>query len=255
LAAAIGVPYISEECWVQSLMANGRSAGKNYGAIAGTPSNINVGGIDLGQFIAMEFPAAPGKQLTLLQTVGVRGSGTPAPTEIGEPRSIKFSSPTNALLLAALQGQGSFAQVTIAGLVGDLVVSKNAWSDTTLAKVTVELDQDSAKWPKPFSRKRVPLKCVPIVDGGSPRTWDYSLDIRWDCQRLEIDIAQMSVALRSQNLPTPMPVLNATEELVMVAPSSTLSMVVTLSEPRVVGAIEARFLLRELPELLAPPME
>jgi hypothetical protein len=255
LAAVNGVPYISEECWVQSLMANGRSAGKNYGGIAGTPSNINVGGIDLGQFIATEFPAAPGKQLTVLQSVGVRGGGTPAPTEIGEPKSIKFSSPTNALLLAASQGQGPFARVTVVGLVGDLVVSKNAWSDVTLAKVTVELHQDSAKWPKPFYRKRVPLRCVPIVDGGSPRTWDYSLDIRWDCQKLEIDIAQMSVALRSLNLPVPMPVLKATEELVMVAPSSTLSMVVTVGEPRAVAAIEARFLLREFPELLAPSME
>jgi hypothetical protein len=255
LAAANSGPYISEECWVQSLMADGRSAGKNYGAVAGTLSSITVGGIDLGQFIASEFPAVPGKQLTLLQTVGVRGGGTPAPTEIGEPRSIQFSSPTSALLLSALQGQEPFARITVGGFAGDLVVSKNAWSQTTLANVTVELDQDPSKWPKPFQRKRVPLKCVPIVDGGSPRTWDYSLDIRWDDQKLEIDIAQMSVALRSQNLPTPMPVLKATEELVIVAPSSTLSMVVSLTEARVFGAIEARFLLREFPELLAPLVE
>jgi hypothetical protein len=158
-------------------------------------------------------------------------------------------------MLKALQGQGLFARVTVAGLIGDLIVSKNAWSQATLAKVTVELDQDSAKWPRPFYRKRVPLRCVPLVDGGSPRTWDYSVDIRWDCQKLEIDIAQMSVALRSQNLPPPMPVLKATEELVMVAPSSTLSLVVTVAEPRVVGAIEATFLLREFPELLGPPEE
>ena len=236
-------------------MLTGHSAGKNYGAIAGTPSNINVGEIDLGQFIATEFPAAPGKQLTLLQAVGVRGRGTPMPTEVGEPRSIILSSPTNALLLAPIPGQEPLAQIKVAGLVSDLVVSKNAWSDTTLAHVTVELNQDTAKWPKPFRLKRVPMKCVPIVDGGSPRTWDYSLDIRWDRQKLEIDIAQMSVALRSQNLPMPMPVLKATEELVMVAPSSTLSIAVTAREPRAVGAIEARFLLRDFPELLAPAIE
>ena len=121
-----------------------------------------------GSFIATEFPAAPGKQLTLLQSVGVRGGGTPAPTEIGEPRSIKFSSPTNALLLPSRQGQGPFARVTVAGLEGHLVVSKNAWSDTTLAKVTVELVEDSATWPKPFYRKRVPLNACPLLMAAVP---------------------------------------------------------------------------------------
>lgn len=210
-AAAKAVPYVSEACWVQSLMANGRSAGKNYGAIAGSPSNI-FGGIDLGHFIASEFPAAPGKQLTLLQSGGVQGRGTPAPTEVGEPRPIEFSSPSNSLALTAQQGQEPFARIAVEGLAGELVVAKNAWSEVVLAKITIEFDEDSSKWPKPFHRKRVPLKCVPVVDGGSPRSWDYSLDIRWDCQSLEVDIAQMSVALRSHNLPVPMPVLGATEE-------------------------------------------
>lgn len=253
-AAANAIHYISEECWVQSLMASGHSAGKNYGAIAGSPSSI-VGGIDLGQFIASEFPAAPGKQLTLLSSVGAQGRGTPAPTEVGEPRQIRFSSPSNRLALTAQQGQGRFAQITVDGLIGELVVAKNAWSNAVLAKITIELEEDTAKWPRPFQRKRVPLKCVPVVDGGSPRRWDYSLDIRWDCRSLEVDIAQTSVALRSPNLPAPMPVLGATEELVMVAPTSTLSMTATVGRPRAEGVIEARFLLREFPERLAVPSD
>ena len=57
---------ISQGCWVQGLFSDGNSFGRNHGVVPGTPSNIVAGGLDMGQWLATEFPAAPGDRKSVV---------------------------------------------------------------------------------------------------------------------------------------------------------------------------------------------
>jgi len=238
---------ISAECWVASLLTDGNSFGTNYGKVPGTPADIFAGGFDVAAWIAREFPAAPGKKLTLVQSVGYMGPGTPAPTEIGEPRPLLIESPSASFKRDA-NGR-SFCTVAMSGIKSTLTVRKNENALTSFGSIVVTGDFAVLRSMKCFSLKRAQLPCPPTIDGAQPRTWNYSLDITYDGKELTVVVAMMSVAFRSVNLPAPLPVLGENEELVMVAPTDMLMLGVTEQQPTIAASLRARFLLRDFPEL------
>jgi hypothetical protein len=240
---------ISPGCWVQALLSDGNSFGRNHGEVPGTPSNIFASGFDMGKWIAAEFPAAPGKKLTLVQSVGYMGRGSPAPTEIGESRTILFSSPANVVSITLGAGGPVIATLSIAGTKGELTVRKNQYASASLGTVSFSGNPVTLSSAKPFFVKRLRLSCVPTVDGAQPRTWDYVFDIKFAGTTLEVTISQNSMAFRSANAPAPPPVLGSNEELVMAAPVGGLTLSITPTMTQTAATLEVQFLLRDFPEL------
>ena len=240
---------ISPGCWVQSLLSDDNSFGRNHGEVPGTPSNILAGGFDMGKWIAAEFPAAPGKKPTIVQSAGYMGPGTPAPTEIGEPRTILLSSPANSVSITLGAGGPIVGTLSTSCIDDELTVRKNHYASISLGAVTFNGNPVTLSTAKPFVAKRLRLSCLPTVDGAQPRTWDYVFDLKFDGKTLEVNVLQNSMAFRSANTPAPLPVLGPTEELVMAAPVGGLTLSVTPFMPQTTANLEAQFLLRDFPEL------
>ena len=102
---------------------------------------------------------------------------------------------------------------------------------------------------KPFKYKRQTLACVPTVDGANPHSWNYTFDVKYDGSIFEISLVQLSTSFRSANLPAPMSILGENEELIMAAPTNEPKFIASQSEPRLTINLNARFLLRDFPEL------
>jgi hypothetical protein len=128
-AAAKSKDWISAECMVSSLLADG------------TRGAQIVGSTNVGDFIKRHFRAAPGKKITLVQSAGrfTGGRSRPAPatTEIGEPRSIAYSAPATAKTLSVENSPGP--QVKLDAISGAATVQKNLWVTMALNTVTLEI--------------------------------------------------------------------------------------------------------------------
>ena len=240
---------ISEGCWVQSLLLSGETFGRNYGSIPGLPASIHGGGFDVGQWVGTEFPAAPGKKLTIEQSWGFRGRPTPAPTEVGEVRSIRLVSPANTVSITAGAGGPLLATLSFSGIALGLAVRKNLYASTSLGTVTLLANPETLGSATPFQVKRARLSCLPTVDGAQPNSWDYTFNLDFDGSKLALTVLQNSTALRSMYASKPLQVLQDAEELLMVAPIGGLTLSVTPSFPQASASLEAHFLLRDFPEL------
>jgi hypothetical protein len=210
---------------------------------------MHPGGFDVGRWIATEFPAAPGKKLTLEQSLGFRGHPTPAPTEVGEVRSIRLESPANEVSIKAGAEGPLLATISFSGVTRELAVRKNLYVSTSLGTVTLATNGKALWGAKPFEVQRLCLSCLPTVDGAQPNSWDYSLNLNFDGNKLSLMILQNSTALRSMYASTPLPALQDAEELLMVAPVGGLTLRVTPSVPEGSASLDAQFLLRDFPEL------
>jgi|HubBroStandDraft_1064217.scaffolds.fasta_scaffold127072_1 hypothetical protein len=239
---------ISPGCWVQSLVSDGNSSGQNYGDVPGSPSRI-FGGVDRGRWFAAEFPAVPGKKLTLVQCAGYFGPRTPAPAEIGPPRTALVSSPTCAVSIKLGEAGQVVGTLSISGSSSYLTLRKNQQTLLPLRIVDFNVNPITLRAAKPFHAKRLRLPCVPTVDGAQPRNWNYLFDLKYDGETLEVTVSQNSVAFRSANAIAPLPVLGSNEELVMSVPLGGLTLNVTSSDPRNATQLQAQFLLRDFPEL------
>lgn len=240
---------ISSSCWIQSLFSDGNSYGRNHGKVPGLPSSIHAGSDDMNKWISTEFPMAPGEQRVLLQSVGFMGRGIPAPTEIGEPRTIRVLSPATSVSITLGKGGPVIGALSTPGITGELTVRKNQYAYASLGAITFEGNAATLNAARTFVGRRLRMPCVPTVDGAQPRTWDYTFDVKFDDTTLEINARQNSMAFRSVNLPSPMPVLGPSEELLMVAPFDGLRMSVSALAPKSTGNIQGQFLLRDFPEL------
>jgi hypothetical protein len=68
-AAAKSRGWISPECMVGSLLADGTRSSQNVGSAPGI-SDAFVGGTNIAEFVKRHFRAAPGKKITLVQSAG-----------------------------------------------------------------------------------------------------------------------------------------------------------------------------------------
>jgi len=246
---------ISAECMVSSLLADGTRSSQNIGLVAGIPDAF-VGSTNIAEFIKGHFRPAPGKKITLVQTAGrftgQLGRPAPVPSEVGEPRTVVFSAPSTTTNFSIDNAPGP--SVSLNGLSGTVMVQKNLWATSTLNTVTFQIDPARRYSKLPISIEWVQLPNLPMVDGAQPHTWNYLLNLKIDESRKHtLSVSQNSMAFRSVNCPAPLPVLAPNEELVMVAPPEMLVLTASPEAPMATGRIQARFLLRDLPELNSPP--
>lgn len=85
--------YVSEACWVTSQTVDGpllRSASRNIGQHQGNIRFL-LGEFDVLEWVKKNFQAAPGKEIGIVQSAGVKGPGTPQPPPTGEARRFTLS--------------------------------------------------------------------------------------------------------------------------------------------------------------------
>jgi hypothetical protein len=232
-----GRVWISTECFVSSLLRDGSTQSQNVGSIEGVPAHL-FGGLNIGEFVQRNFRAAPGKKITLLQSAA-SGVSTPrpAPPPEGDIRAFTFSVPRS---IARIDDE---ATITLEPNSETVHLRKNEW---------VSADFNAVAYSKPGSANpvsRIQLTTIPTVDGRQPRSWDYAIETTNHNSEHVLTIAPMSVAFRSANLTSPMPLLAAKEELVMVAPQGGLRLAMSSTGTLAAGTIKAGFLLRDFPEL------
>jgi hypothetical protein len=160
-----------------------------------------------------------------------------------------FTSPTVSRPLGRDEVEQPRANLTFAGATGSFRIRKNADAVVALCVVRLELAATLVGLP-PFDRRFLELPNPPVVDGASPRTWNYPFDIAWDGASFSVIMRTSSVAFRSANYSTPLAHLGPLEELVLAAPYQTLVLSATPDLPIAEADLTARFTLRDFPELL-----
>lgn len=245
---------ISEGCMVSSLFDDGTCNAINFGEVAGVPDSF-MEGINISDFIKKHFKAAPGKQITLVQSASAFRTGKEGYRELlpeGEPRTLHFSTATTRMIGIANTFGGEFDKLTLSGQAGSIAIRKNEPARAILNTVTWEMGEtsrdESGFRQFPFLR----ITNLPTVDGAQPRSWDYLFDVAVGREAHSVTIHKMSTSLRSVHFEKALPILGPTEELVMVAPRENLTLTARIEERSITGTIEGEFLLRDFPEL-GPP--
>lgn len=229
--------WISAGCMVTSLLRDGTMQLHNDGAIAGVPARF-LGPLNLAEIVQKNFRTAPGKKITLVQSAAAGPlQGRPMPQPEGQLRTFAYSVPRSSYSIVG------DATITLEPNEGTVQLRKNEWVSAAFNAVSYRVGGSLP----PNIKFR--LANAPTVDGQQPRSWDYLIQTTSDAQQYGLTISPMSVAFRSANLPAPMPLLGPQEELVMAAPREGLTLSVPKCETSATGVIEAKFLLRDFPEI------
>jgi hypothetical protein len=175
LAASRYAQTISQGCWVTSTYADGRSQSVNDGEVPGIPYEIGHGLEESGLVRRLLHPPA-GNEIVLRQSASAFGPTAP-PVEVGEPRLIRFSTPTSSLVGIGQPPGSEFPRLVIAGLSGTVELRKNVWVKAVLNKVTFEIDPARDNAGGPLALEQLKLTNVPTVDGSQPLNWDYIVDL------------------------------------------------------------------------------
>jgi hypothetical protein len=209
--------------------------------------------MNMGKFLRDNL----GKHITINQTAGA-SSGKGNLRQLlpeGEFRTFRFTTPNTAVTGIANVTGGEFDKLNIQGHSGSVKIRKNEPVRAALATVYFEAGPTG---PAPRTITEMPpfakfaIANPPTIDGGQPRAWNYAFDIAVDGDLHSLRLRPLSTALRSKNLPKPLPILGPTEELTLLAPVDWLNLTAKANQGPVTGVIEAEFTLRDFPEL-GPP--
>jgi len=242
---------VSEECMVSSLLFDGSSSTINFGEVKGIPDNF-MGNMNVGEFVKTHFKAAPGKHPAFVQSASVSQASTQGAPELlpeGEPRILRFSTPTSTMTGIGNTFGGKFDKLTIGGLSDSIAIRKNEWVSAIINTINLEMGQTTREESGFRLFPGLELENLPTVEGAQPRNWNYTFDVTIEKMVHTLSVRKMSMAFRSVNCTQPLPILGPTEELVMMAPRDGLTLSADVKEGLITGTIEASFLLRDFPEL------
>jgi hypothetical protein len=246
---------ISEGCMVSTLLADGSTSRINFGEVAGIPDDF-MGNTNVGQFLRKNLQAAPGRQITLVQSASAFRTGNEGYTQLlpeREPRTLHFSTSTSVMPDTAKSFGADFDKLVLTGKRGTVMIRKNEPVTVALNTITWEVEPSAEYANEIRMFPAFKITNLPTIEGVQPRMWDYGFDVSTEQQNARtLTIRTNSVAFRSANFERPLPLLDPTEELVMVAPKGGLKLSVPPTEHSATGTIEAEFLLRDFPEL-GPP--
>jgi hypothetical protein len=222
---------------VTSVLRDGSMQSHNDGVVSGIPARF-MGPLDLQDIIRKHFRAASGKGITLVQSAAVGpAGGFIVPQPDGPVRSFRYSVPGCTATVA------TETTVTLQPSAGIVELRKN--ENVSIAFQAVVYRRGSS----PASAVRFLVPNIPTIDGAQPRSWDYLMETSRTADGDILTIRPNSIAFRSKNHPTPLPLLGSTEELTMAAPQPELKLVIPEGETEAHGIIHAHFMLRDFPEI------
>jgi hypothetical protein len=161
------------------------------------------------------------------------------------PRRFHFRSPRSTTDLIAPNGY-KVAVVEMGEVAEQIELTKGIPKIAELGALSMKIEPDNLIAGSPIKalapRRMV---CIPSVGEGSPRSWEYIIDSRFDGSRLAAVVPKQSAALQNKNLVQPVNGLGDDEEIEMVAPAETLELTATLDQPSTSNQLVWRFTLRD----------
>lgn len=239
IAAKHGRGYVSEGCWVTSQVADGRvrrSAGRNIGQHPGDIPQL-LGGLDLSKWVRENFRAATGQEIRIVQSAGATygpGDGTPVPSPTGERQRFTLSGSSVTALLRSPTSEQS-ASIDIAQF--ECVLETRCNEETTVSFAKVALSGRcpiSRAFPKPLLPWPQLRSVLAIDDAAVPRGWEYSIGYWIEDDAHHVIIPQSSRSIRN------LAFLGAEDEMVIVAPSTTMEFVWGEGEEPPTATVHAR---------------
>jgi hypothetical protein len=221
IAAKNSKGIVSENCWVTSVVADGRirrEAGLNVGQ---NPGNITsrVGDFDIGEFVRQNFEPAPGKTIRLIQTAGVvlgPGDGTPQAPPEGDPRRFTLSGSS---ITAALRSSIGNALISVAFEHHECILEMRLNDEAIMTFGKISLGNVHPVG-VPFAKPRFPWPqlAVPLtLDGAAiPRGWEYSIGYWVEEKHHHLEVLQCSRSIRDVAF------LSGHDEIIIVSPTATL---------------------------------
>jgi hypothetical protein len=177
-------------------------------------------------------------------TEGYRFEGDDREADTTNSQQIRIAGPTISVPISAPNG-AIVATLSITGATSDIALVKNTNVTGILGTLTLSIDEEALRFGEQFTRPSVAISCVPTIGNVQPKTWDYSLQTRFDGNQLNVSIGAISVALRNKNLPVPMSVLKDDEELLMRAPAVEITLSANREHPSVSASLPCSFRLRD----------
>ncbi len=221
IAAQRSQGYVSEDCWVTSQTADGRvrrSAGLNVGERAGDIPII-FGGGEMFELVRKNFGPALGQNIRLVQSAGAMygpGDGTPLPLPSGEPRRFALGGSAITASLRSSAGE-ECAGITIAQRNCVLQMRCNEKVRVPFATLTFTgMSPLGGAFPKPFLPWPRIVTCLTIDDGSVPQGFEYPVGYWIENGAHHVIIPASSHPIRNVAF------LGAEDEMVIVAPSSTM---------------------------------
>jgi hypothetical protein len=160
-------------------------------------------------------------------------------------RRFHYRSP-NATVDLIAPNRDKVAVVEVAGVEETIELTKGLPKLVELGSLTLRLEPDNliagSSIPALAPRR---LICIPSVGGGSPHSWEYTINSRFDGSSFAAEVPQLSVALQNKNLAQAVDGLDEGEEIVMVIPAETLKITATFDQPSTSTKFVGRFTLRD----------
>jgi hypothetical protein len=163
----------------------------------------------------------------------------------GNKRTFRFEGTESAVGIYAPNGN-RVAELAMDAVNTQLDLVKNQPSVHKIGTVKLSLETNNLIAGNKFMAKPCMWACVPSVNGGRPRNWEYTVYATFDGAEFSIQITYMSSSLRNKNLNAPIDQLADTEELVIRIPEENLRIAATITNPVTSVDIAGRFTLRDV---------
>jgi hypothetical protein len=169
---------------------------------------------------------------------------TPPIGPSGEPRKFRYQSPRSTTDVVAPNGD-RVATLEFDEVDKEIELVKNRPSQHGIGKLKMRLEPSNLIAGSKFMAPPCRLECVPIIGGGSPRSWEHTVFAQFDGFTLSVEIRPMSSSLRNSNLTAAVSQLDDREELVFAIPDKASKLLATMDAPGTTMEVLGGFTLRD----------
>jgi hypothetical protein len=169
--------------------------------------------------------------------------GSAGPTDA---RGVVVECPDASADLIAPDGS-VVGSLSIAGGLARVALVKGREVLHPIGLVTLSIDPSALRWGESFVRPRYELSCAPMIGGAQVGRgkWEYAYELRFDGSAAYLSVGPSSGALRSANMPKPVPELGPGEEIVLRAPAAALVLRATREATTASAELVCSFKLRD----------
>jgi hypothetical protein len=191
----------------------------------------------------MQTDWGPGGNVFVVVPMGAEAIRVRAKPDAQIQRTVSTICPNAEVQLTAPDG----AVVAIAKIVGESRVSNVIKNDDTrirLGEIHLSIFPDHLRFGEMFERPPARLPCALLIGAIQPKNWDYTLVVRFDGQRLVLEVRGASCgftnAARTGNAE-----IGDDEELIVRAPCDAILLSASRETPEVVAALNASVVLQD----------
>ncbi len=159
------------------------------------------------------------------------------------PRSFQYKSPHSKVDLIA-PNETWVAVIELAEADRPMELEKGIPKLVELGLVTIRIEPDNLIAGSSFKASPCKLVCSPSVGGTSLKAWEYMIRASFDGSTFTAEFLPLSTSLQNKNFAAPINGLDATEELVVAIPATTIKLTSTLDLPSASTELVGRFTLR-----------